>query len=306
MSDQPELVLGIDVGGTSMKGVVGARDGTAVAELRRPTPRPDGPEAVTAALLELCTSLLERGRAAGDVRAAGLAVPGIVDADAGVVRASANLGWRNVPLREIATGATGVPAVIGHDVRLAAAAEAAEGAGRDAPHLLFVGIGTGIGGALLVHGRPLRGGAGAAGELGHVSVDPRGPLCVCGKRGCLEALASASAIERRHAEVTGEAVPARVISERAARGEAAAARIWSDATSALGRAIGGWVMALDPDVVILGGGLAEAGETLLDPVREAAAGEIRYRDPVPIVAAELGEEAGRRGAALAAWELLGR
>src|SRR5205823_5291438 len=154
--------------------------------------------------------------------AAGIVVPGVVDEDAGIARWSANVGFREVPLRDLLGGHLGLPAVLGHDVRAGGLAEARLGAGRGYRHVLFIGIGTGIAGA---HG--------AAGEVGHIVVRPGGPKCGCGVQGCLESVASAAAIGRTYAERTGIAATAAQVAGRAAADEPAAVGVWAEAVDAL-------------------------------------------------------------------------
>ncbi|MDX3240188.1 ROK family protein, partial [Streptomyces sp. ME03-5709C] len=186
-----EHVIALDVGGTGMKAALVAADGTLLHEARRPTGRERGPDAVIGSLLDFAADLRAYGEAAyGEAAAAaGVAVPGLVDERAGVAVYSANLGWRDTPLRDLLTRRLdGTPVALGHDVRAGGVAEGRLGAGRGAERFLFVALGTGIAGAVGIDGRV------EATELGHIVVRPGGPVCGCGGRGCLETAASAAAV----------------------------------------------------------------------------------------------------------------
>jgi glucokinase len=309
-------VVGIDLGGTAMKaGVVGA-DGAAERLESRPTGRDAGAEAVLERLGELA------GELAAGAAAIGVALPGLVDEAGGVARASVNLGWRDVPLRARLEERLGLPVAVAHDVRAAAHAEGAAGAARGRSEWLLVTLGTGVGAAVVLGGAPYGGAHGFGGELGHLVVAPDGPPCGCGARGCVEALASAAAVERRYAERTGRAGPgeevvagrgdaaagpavaAEEVVARAVAGEAAAGAVWGEAVDALAAGLAAAVVVLDPELIVVGGGLAEAGGALFDPLRAALQRRLPFLAAPPVVKAALGPDAGWRGAALLARELL--
>jgi glucokinase len=302
-------VVAIDVGGTALKGGLCDRDGAVLHRERRATPR-DSSEAVVDAIAALVTALAAEGArrfGADAVAGVGLAVPGLVDEARGVALRAVNLPWRDLPLAELVAERCGLPVALGHDVRAAAAAEAALGAGRGAGDVLFVAIGTGIGGAIVAGGRPYGGAHGRAGEIGHTVVDPDGPPCACGARGCLEALASAAAIERAYAQAgAGDGASAREVAALARAHDPAARAVWDRAVAALGAGLADAVALLDPARIVVGGGLAEAGAALLDPLAVAVAERLTLGDPPEIVGAELGAEAGCRGAALLAWDAVDR
>ncbi len=300
MSDP--VVVALDVGGTGMKCALVRPDGAVHHEERHPTRAERGPAAVTETILGVAGSLAGRARADGLTPiAAGIAVPGVVDEINGVAVWSANVGFRDVPLKELAEQRLDLPAALGHDVRVGALAEARLGAGRGQRHVLFVAIGTGIAGGLVIDGRGCPGAHGAAGELGHVVVRPGGAPCGCGLRGCLEAEASAKSVGRKYAELSGEpGATAFDVATRAARGEELARRVWQDAVEALADGLLTAQALYDVSVVVLGGGLAEAGDDLLLPVRAAVAGRVTFHRSPEIVRAELGDAAGCLGAALLA------
>ncbi|GAA4932816.1 ROK family protein [Actinoplanes utahensis] len=306
MTSAPTAVIALDVGGTGMKCALVRPDGTVHHEERHPTRADRGPEAVTEKILSVAESLAERARTDGLTPVAcGIAVPGVVDEVNGVAVWSANVGFRDVPLRDLAAKRLGLPAALGHDVRVGALAEARLGAGRGRRHVLFVAIGTGIAGGLVIDGTGYPGAHGAAGELGHVVVRPDGPACGCGLRGCLEALASARAVGRRYAELSGDPrATAFDVATRAARGDDLARRVWQEAVEALADGLLTAQALYDPGVVVLGGGLAEAGDDLLLPVRAAVDARVTFHRTPEIVRAELGDAAGCLGSALLALDSL--
>jgi glucokinase len=300
------VVVALDVGGTGMKCALVRPDGAVHHEERHPTRADRGPAAVTENILTVAEQLAARARAEGLTPVAtGIAVPGVVDEVTGTAVWSSNIGFRDVPLRDLARQRLDMPAALGHDVRVGALAEARLGAGRGRRHVLFVAIGTGIAAGLVVDGAGYPGAHGAAGELGHVVVRPGGRQCGCGMRGCLESETSAKAIGRRYAELTGDPdVTAFDVATRAAQGEELARTVWHDAVEALADGLLTAQALYDVGVVVLGGGLAEAGDDLLNPVRKALAARITFHRAPEIVRAELGDTAGCRGAALLALDSL--
>ncbi|MFI1970289.1 ROK family protein [Streptomyces cinnamoneus] len=311
-------VIALDVGGTAIKAALIGADNEPLHEARRPTRRDQGPEAVVAGILDFAAELREHGlRAYGEPAvAAGVAVPGLVDTATGTAVYAANLGWRDVPLRELlatrlstGTGTSpAVPVAVGHDVRTGGLAEGRLGAGKGADRFLFVPLGTGIAGAIGIDGRIEEGAHGSAGEIGHVRVrtGPDAPPCGCGGRGCLEALASASAVGRAWAAASGEEdADAAGCAAAVEAGDPRARIVWQDAVEALADGLVMALTLLDPRTLIVGGGLAEAGETLFAPLRAAVAGRLTFQTSPHIVPATLGDTAGCLGAGLLAWDLLG-
>ncbi len=298
----PDVVIAIDVGGTAIKCALVDPDDFSVRHAERhPSHAEHGPDSVVDHILDVASGLAERARDAGlTPRAVGLAVPGIVDDARGIAAYSANLGWRDVPLRDAAVQRLGLPAALGHDVRAGGMAEARLGAGRDVEQVLFVPVGTGIAGAHIVAGLPLTGAHGAACELGHVVVRPGGRRCGCGRRGCLEAEASAKAVATRYAEMTGETGTAAEVAARAQAGHEAAGEIWRDTVAALADGLLTAVTLYDPELIVLGGGLAEAGDHLLLPLTAALAERVTFEQTPVLVRAALGDQAGCLGAALLA------
>jgi glucokinase len=231
----------------------------------------------------------------------GVVVPGLVDEMRGAGLYSVNLGWRDLPIRDPVASLLGVPTVVGHDVRAGLLAETRLGAARGARHALFLPVGTGIAGALLLDGAVIRA-DGRAGELGHLVIDPAGPACGCGATGCLEVIASAAAIEREYAARTRRTVAAEEVAVRAAAGDPDANAVWARAVAALAQAIVVTVTITGVDLVLIGGGLAESGAALLDPLRADVASRLTFQRPPRLEQAALGERAGCLGAACLAWD----
>jgi glucokinase len=295
-----EAVLAVDVGGTTMKGAVVDAGGALLRERSRPTPAADGPDAVVRALLKVIAELA----ADGDVGAVGVVVPGAVDAEAGRAVFSANLGFRDLPLREVVAEATGLPVLLEHDVRAADVAEREVGATAGVDDYVLAVIGTGIAAVIRAGGERVVGATKVPGELGHIPVWPRGEQCSCGQRGCLERYASAAAIARRYAEAGGEpGLSAVEVLARSADDELAA-KVWAEAVEALALAFTTCKYLLDPALIVIAGGLSDAGDALLEPVQQELAKLVLWREPPVVKLSPLGGRAGLIGAALLARRLV--
>ncbi len=304
-----EVVAAVDVGGTRVKAALVDRSYDVVAALTVPTPADiaaDVGGAVASAVAELLASVArDAGHQVEPVRVVGcgVVVPGLVDERRGVGLWSANLGWRDLPVGDAVTGHLRVPTAVGHDVRAGLLAETRLGAARGARHALFLPVGTGIAGALLLEG-VLISADGWAGELGHMVVDPAGTPCACGAVGCLETVGSAAAVERAYAATTGRRCSAEQVAALTVGGDPAAARVWEQAVSALGAAIAATATLTGVDLVLLGGGLAESGETLLGPLRADVDARLTFQRRPRLEKAALGDRAGCLGAACLAWDAL--
>jgi glucokinase len=298
-----DVMVAVDVGGTGIKAALVAADGTVRHRLRSPTGADQGSAAVVANVLRLAGELATAARA-DRLRPAGVGVvvPGVVDPARGVLVRAANLGLREEPLADRVSAQLGLPAVLGHDVRAGGIAEARLGAGRGTRHVLFVALGTGIAAAHVVAGQTGAGAHGAAGEIGHVVVRPGGPVCGCGGRGCLETVASATAVGRRYAELAGGPADARRVAAAVAARDGTATGVWREAVAALADGLVIGQAMCDVELIVLGGGLAEAGETLLAPVRTALRERLTFHHEPRLVAAALGDEAGCVGAGLIAFD----
>jgi len=308
MPDVPigtDVVAAIDVGGTRIKAALVDASFDVLTRATVPTPKDiaaDIGAVVQATVADLLVSAEQQDvhvRLVG----CGVVVPGLVDEARGVGLLSVNLGWRDLPVRNPVASHLGVATVVGHDVRAGLLAETRLGAARGARHALFVPVGTGIAGALMLDGAVISA-DGWAGELGHVVIDPAGPPCPCGATGCLEVIASASAMERAYAARAGGLVTAEEIAARAVAGEADASAVWAGATSALAQAIVATVTITGVDLVLIGGGLAESGEAFLAPVRAAVTRRLTFQRPPRLEKAALGDRAGCLGAACLAWDAL--
>jgi glucokinase len=305
-------VLALDIGGSKLAAGVIASDGQALGVTLAPTDSSWSPDQLLAKLFAMTDQAL--GRAENDlpdVAAVGVSFGGPVDFPAGRTVTCHHLaGWEDFPLREAVAQRTGLPVVMDNDANAAALGEATFGAARGCQHVLYLTVSTGIGGGLILNGRVHRGANSMAGEIGHTCVAPGGPCCTCRRRGCLESVASGPAIARaaREALARGEvsrlcAIPpeeltAKHVAEAAAT-DVLAARIMACAGDYLGAGIAAAVNLLNPHIVVIGGGVSQAGEVLFRPLREAVkrgAIPVSVRD-LPIVPGALGPRGALLGAA---------
>lgn len=293
-------VLAFDVGGTTIKAAYVDAAGTTGTVLRTPSPAfgPGSAVEVVDTVVELAARLMTPPDAGP--RALGLTLPGIVDDETGFATYSENLGWRDVDFAALCRARTPLPVAIGHDVRSGGTAEMELGAGRGHRTAVVVVLGTGVSAAVFVDGRPVVA-RGYAGEIGHAVVIPRGEACVCGNQGCLEAVSSAAAIARRYSRMSGrEVAGAREVVEAMTAGDPVAAAVWDTAVEGLALGLSHVASLIQPEVIVLGGGLAEAGEHLFGPLRTRLGSMLTYVPVPPLVPARAGENAGLLGSALLA------
>ena len=278
--------VGVDLGGTQIRAILRDAQGAIVSRASILTQASDGQKQVIARIIETVRQTVS-GIPWGTIGGIGIGVPGPVDPWTGVVLQAPNLpGWRDVPIRDIVQSAFGVPVEVGNDANLAALGEHMYGAGIGVANLIYVTISTGIGGGIIADGKLLLGAKGLAGEFGHQTLVPDGPLCGCGNRGCLEALGSGTAIARmaREAVARGqgqkllelaqgsvEALDARIVASAARAGDAVAQDILRCAATYVGIGLANVVNILNPELIVLGGGVTRMGELLFDPVREVIA-----------------------------------
>jgi glucokinase len=298
--DKP--VVGMDLGGTKiLAGVVDVK-GKIIGQAKRPTKPEIGAESVVERMAKTVRDAVgAAGLQLDDIAAVCSCAPGTIDAPQGVVRFAPNLhNWENVPLAKLLSDALGIPAFVENDVNLGTLGEHVLGAGQGVEALVGIFVGTGIGGGLILNGRLWGGWRGGAGEVGHTVVLAEGPVCGCGSRGCAEALASRTAIERD--------IWAGIKAEAYERGDPLVREVIARAQFYLGVLIANVVNILDPEMVIIGGGVTEAlGNQYLDPIRPVAYQYFinkRGAQDVKIVAAELGDNAALLGAAVYARQQL--
>ena len=301
--------VGIDVGGTKTAAARVDREGSVLAIETLPTPA-DDVDATLATIVKAARAVITP-----EVGAVGIAAAGLVEWGSGELAFAPNLAWRRVSLSSYLEAELGLRAVADNDNTAAAWGEYLFGAGRGYKDLLLVGVGTGIGGGIVTGGRLFHGAHGFAAEIGHIVMDPSGPLCGCGNRGCWEQLASGQAVVRAARAAVGaradstittasEGDPSRVTGgmvTRAARdGDAVSVAILAEVGHWLGVGIGGLVNILDPEIVLMAGGVAEAGDLVLEPARASYRDTVEaaeLRPDVPIVMAALGNHTGVVGAA---------
>ncbi len=301
--------IGVDLGGTNIRAALIADDGRILARVRRETRGADGLEPTLARIAAAIEEVRESEPSIA-ISGVGIGCPGPLDPRTGIVLRAPNLpGWIDVPLKAVLEGLVSMPVVVENDANAAALGESWLGAGEGASSLVLITLGTGIGGGIVLGGRIWRGALGFAGEIGHTMFVLDGHPCGCGNRGCLEQYASATGLVRRAREAiasgkrtslgTRPAITAAVIHQEAKAGDALALDLLAETGRILGIAIGSIGNFLNPEVVILGGGLSNAGTLLFDPlraeVRKHAFAEVA--ETLRIVPAALGDDAGVLGAA---------
>ncbi len=311
--------IGVDIGGTKVWAGAVDEVGELLAEVHRDTPeRSTRPAVVEDVIVSAVQQVLLDARlTAGEVVGVGVGAAGFVFADRGSVVFAPHLSWRDEPLRDRLSGRLGLPVTVDNDANAAAWAEYRFGAGQGESQLLLVTLGTGIGGGLVIDGRVERGRHGMAGEFGHMIVVPDGRRCECGNRGCWEQYASGSVVLREARELVQAGGPyaeelrrrcagvpqtldGPAVTAAAHTGDAAAQEILAEVGRWLGLGLANLVAALDPGVIVVGGGVSTADDLLLDPAREALSRHLTgrgHRPVAPVRAAYLGARAGLIGAA---------
>lgn len=291
--------LGLDFGGTNIKVVVvddAAGEPTVVGSDQRPTMAEGGPDVVVGQLVEAARQAVDRH---GPVDAVGLGIPGVFDEAAGTIVLFPNFPgpWEGHQVRRPIAEAVGLPVAMINDARAFTLAEGTIGAGRGCRSIVGLTLGTGVGGGVMIDGRLITGVTGRAGEVAHQVIDPDGPVCGCGNRGCVEAFASAAALTAAAGLDTVEAVY-----RAAAGGDRRARAAVERVADYLGIGLANMVTVLGPERIVVGGGIMAGGEQVLAPIRAAVARRVTLVPPesISIVAAELGTVAGAIGAALAA------
>lgn len=298
----PDPVLAIDIGGTKLAAALVSRDGVVLDRARTPTPRTADGDEVARALLDLVAPLVAERRPA----ALGVASAGPIDTAAGTVSPVNIPAWRGYPLMaRIRAAVPGVPAALVGDAVAMAAGEHWRGGGTGSTALLGIVVSTGIGGGLVLRGEPYPGPTGNAGHFGHVVVDPNGPPCPCGARGCVEVLAAGPAMARWAAEQGWPGSDARELAESARAGDPIALAAFERGADALAAGIVTVAAICDLDRVVIAGGVAESGEVLFGPVRRKVAehAHLDFVQAIRVERAVLGGDAGLVGAARFAVDL---
>lgn len=305
------LTIGVDIGGTKIAAGVVDDEGTILSQVRYETD-PEDLEALDATIVEAVREL----RSQHDVTAVGLAAAGFIAPTRDIVSFAPNIAWRDYPLGKNIQDAVGLPTVVENDANAAGWAEFQFGIGRDVKHMVMVTIGTGTGGAIIVNGHLLRGAFGVAGEIGHLKIVPHGHFCGCGHEGCWERYASGQALTlaARHRAITdpegsrtmrelageGKKIKGQHVTTAAAAGDPAAIEILEELGYWIGMGSASLAAVLDPELIVLGGGVAESGELFIDAARDGFLDHLSARGHRPearIELAVLGNDAGMIGAA---------
>jgi glucokinase-like ROK family protein len=314
------LIAAVDLGATSIDVAVSTLGSELVAHRGEPADVREGPKVVLGWVKKLLAELLEeQGASRRDVRAIGVGVPGPVEQASGLLRSPPIMpGWDRFPIRDAFAGEYAAPVFVDNDVNVMALGEHWGGVGKGLDNLLFVKIGTGIGGGVIADGRLYRGSQGCAGDIGHICVDPEGPVCSCGNRGCLEAMAAAPAIALKAERCAREGlspnlsgvlegrgeISAKDVGEAASVGDYHALEIIRESGRLVGRVLATLVSTLNPSLIVIGGGVANIGHSLLAEIRST----VYHRSlplatrNLPIVLSELDETAGVVGASVLAAE----
>jgi len=321
--DSRTLILGVDLGGTKILTAVTDSRGKILSRDHSVTPARDGPEAVLESILESAHRALERAEVAMSALAcAGVGAPGLIDPRQGMVFTSPHLpGWRDVRLRDMVEERLGRKTFLVNDANAAALGELHFGAARGARNFIYVTLSTGIGGGIVIDGELYSGTIGAAGEVGHMTIDDRGPLCSCGNRGCWETLASGTALAREarqrieegvatsileYAQGDAAKVTAQAVHSAARQGDGLAQELIARTGYYVGVGLANLINIFNPELIVIGGGLSNIGDILLEPAFKVA-GERAYRETfraVRFASAALGRDSGVLGAAVFAFSEL--
>lgn len=303
--------LGHDIGGTKIAVTVADRNGKILRKIRRPTEAHRGPRAVVASLASMSREAMARAAVSpAELAGVGVSCGGPLDTETGVVYAPPNLpGWDEVPLKAWLESALSLPVFVENDANASALAEWSFGAGRGCRHMVYMTMSTGIGGGIILDGRLYRGPGDTAGEVGHMTIVENGPVCGCGKRGCLEALCSGPSIARRAREKaqasTGSrmvdlaggdpaSITAETVMDAARQDDPAAREIVDETARYMAVGLGNIVNILNPEIIVIGTILVKAQDLLLEPIRAYLRRETwpRVYDKVRVVPAGLGDEVG--------------
>jgi glucokinase len=309
------VIIGLDIGGTKLAGGLMSGDVRLLDRLERPARASEGVEVSLGQVYGLLSELVAAAARYGELAGIGICAPGPLNPETGVICNPTNMpGWSNIPLAGEVARRFGVPCRIENDANGAGLAEAMFGAARGFHNVFYVTVSTGIGTGIILDGRVYHGKNGFAGEGGHVSIDYRSPvICNCGNAGCIEALASGTSIARRARELASrypqsriasiagspERITAEIVARAAASGDALAQRLIDETAEMLGAWLGNIISLLDPDIIVIGGGVSRIGEPLFRKIRETAPRRTinTFAGQTPIVPAQLERDVGIFGAA---------
>ena len=307
--------IGVDVGGTNVKVALVDKSGSIVYSDTVPTRAEMGYEYTISNIIKAIQSLMKESKVdKSNIEGIGFGFPGQIDCDNGIVRLAPNIpGWVNIPIADIVSKEFDIPVRVDNDVRCAALAELNYGAGKGSKNMICITVGTGIGSGLIVNGKIVRGASNAAGELGHIKLQmENGPICGCGDRGCLEAFASGPSIvamaeeyikggkSTKYRVLANPDITPYIVAEAAKQGDVVAKQIYETIGNYIGIGLASVVNLLNPEKIVIGGGVADAGDLLFNPIKETLKKRAMpiQGNAVEVVHAELGNTAGVIGASL--------
>lgn len=309
-----DYFLGVDLGGTKILTALADEEGTVLARKKMPTEANKGLEHVLENIHTSIKKVLdESGVKVKDIVSMGVGSPGPLDVDKGIIYLAPNLGWENVPITSLLEEKTGIKVILENDANAAALGEKWFGAGQDVDNLIYVTVSTGIGGGIIINKEIYRGANAGAGEVGHMVIDPDGPLCGCGNRGCFETLASGTALVRKGRKAVEKGkdtilkklsggdintIDGALIAKAARMKDSVALKIWDEIGEYLGIGLANLLNIFNPEMIILGGGVMKAGDLIMEPMLKslkARAFKEAFQS-VEIKKAELGDDTGVIGA----------
>ena len=311
------FLIGVDLGGTNLKTGLVNMDGNILKKIVTDTG--GGKDIVLKQIVKAIENIISKAeKDKSEIAGIGIGSPGLVDSEKGIIRGLTNIeGFENVHMKEYVEATLGIPTSIDNDVNVMAYGELKCGAGKDAMNIVCLTLGTGVGGGIIIDGNIYRGSSLSAGEIGHIPVNVDGPKCICGGKGCLESYIGRDRIIKRTIEklthgkestipklVAGdlEKITPKIVCEAATTGDMLAIEIWRETAQYLAAALAGIINVLNPELIVVGGGIANAGKYLFDPLRDMIKKRIFpfLAEKTRIVRAQLGEEAGIIGSAMLA------
>ena len=309
------FLIGVDLGGTNLKTGLVNMDGNILKKVVTDTG--GGKDVVLEQIVNSIKNIISNsGKDKSEITGIGIGTPGLVDSEKGIIRGLTNIeGFENVHMKEYVESALNIPTFIDNDVNVMAYGELKCGAGKDAMNIVCLTLGTGVGGGIIIDGKIYRGSSLSAGEIGHIPVNVDGPKCICGGRGCLESYIGRDRIIKRTIEkltqrkesiipklAAGDLkkITPKIIYEAAVAGDMLAIEIWRETAQYLATALAGIINVLNPELIVIGGGIANTGKYLFDPLRDMIKKRIFpfLAEKTRIVCAQLGEEAGMIGSAM--------